>query len=361
MPRRWAAVLATIIALAASGCSGGGDANEARPGVRVRPARDVTFRVGPRGTASLGNAEEPAEFVQNNLVYYAKVIFGGGSGQDSSSCVVDGANDAFSFGIKIDDATGHPYTGPVTVRVEPILDDSQAFLTVADTCTSDVQFDRWPGGSLIGTISLGTDAPQDVDGAGEIGLKVLLDVPGTDTITIVPGEGAKSDRGDSLSANSMDQVPPRLGDHWHAAYGVFICDRYLAPLSDTTEDRLGIHTHGDGLIHIHPFTTAVTGASANLAAFARQVGLKLEDSSLELSNGKRYRNGDDCAGTAASVRVLVWESKDDPEPKEISGPFGKLTFSRDGMLIAIAFAPKSTIIDTPPSTPGLDRPSDVAG
>src|SRR5437763_1770591 len=29
--------------------------------------------------------------------------------------------------------------------------------------------------------------------------------------------------------------------------------QYLAPFTDASQDVLGIHTHGDGLIHIHPF------------------------------------------------------------------------------------------------------------
>ncbi|MGH2685267.1 MAG: hypothetical protein ACRDJP_07365, partial [Actinomycetota bacterium] len=49
-------------------------------------------------------------------------------------------------------------------------------------------------------------------------------------------------------------VPPRINEHWHAAYGVNICGDWDQPLVDTQNDRLGIHTHEDGIIHIHPFS-----------------------------------------------------------------------------------------------------------
>src|SRR5437867_7898846 len=55
------------------------------------------------------------------------------------------------------------------------------------------------------------------------------------------------------SASSADNSPPRAGvDHWHAAYGVDICGKFLSPITNTT-DPIGIHTHGDGVIHTHPF------------------------------------------------------------------------------------------------------------
>ena len=48
-------------------------------------------------------------------------------------------------------------------------------------------------------------------------------------------------------------------DHWHAAYGMYVCDHFLPPVTDAKEDVLGIHTHGEGVIHIHPFSAAASG------------------------------------------------------------------------------------------------------
>ena len=76
---------------------------------------------------------------------------------------------------------------------------------------------------------------------------------------------------------------PRLGDHWHAAYGFYICDanddsgRFLPDLTGTKEAQstdpatgnnvytdkhfrlYGIHSHGDGVIHYHPYGSRATG------------------------------------------------------------------------------------------------------
>ena len=30
-----------------------------------------------------------------------------------------------------------------------------------------------------------------------------------------------------------DAVAPKLGDHWHAAYGIYVFDTFMPPLSDT--------------------------------------------------------------------------------------------------------------------------------
>src|SRR5262245_47264640 len=42
---------------------------------------------------------------------------------------------------------------------------------------------------------------------------------------------------------------PTVEDHWHAAYGIYVCDQFLPPLTDTVADVTGLHTHGDGVAH----------------------------------------------------------------------------------------------------------------
>lgn len=61
-------------------------------------------------------------------------------------------------------------------------------------------------------------------------------------------------------AVDSDQAPyghPGLADHWHSAYSIYVCDE-ISPwvyFDDSGQDTTGIHSHGDGLIHIHPFVT----------------------------------------------------------------------------------------------------------
>ncbi|HEV7719736.1 MAG TPA: hypothetical protein VGO60_00545, partial [Iamia sp.] len=94
---------------------------------------------------------------------------------------------------------------------------------------------------------------------------------------------------------------PALGEHWHAAYGIYVCDRWVANMPDGPDDPLGIHTHEDGLIHIHPFLASSAGSSANLGKFFDQVGVKVTDSSITLPPGDQfgervYKNGETKCG-----------------------------------------------------------------
>ena len=55
---------------------------------------------------------------------------------------------------------------------------------------------------------------------------------------------------------------PLIGqDHWHAAYEIIVCG-VRQPNAPTWEG--GIHTHGDGIIHIDPFTANEEGLGARL-------------------------------------------------------------------------------------------------
>ena len=59
---------------------------------------------------------------------------------------------------------------------------------------------------------------------------------------------------------------PRVGDHWHSAYDVYVCDTFRSKIVLETDPN-GIHSHGDGLIHIHPFNKLASGRDAVLGEF----------------------------------------------------------------------------------------------
>ena len=106
--------------------------------------------------------------------------------------------------------------------------------------------------------------------------------------------------------DKVDAVPPRLTDHWHVAYGIDICGEPLPGLSDAKPDTSGIHSHGDGLIHIHPFSSRYTGKGANLGAFADTTGMTLTDSSLKVPGRDKLDNGDKCpAGDGKASKPAV--------------------------------------------------------
>ena len=85
----------------------------------------------------------------------------------------------------------------------------------------------------------------------------------------------------------------RVGDHWHATYQISVCGNVLPPLPGT---HGGVHTHGNGAIHIHPGSDREAGAHATLALFFATSGGELADGSLTLPSGETYANGDHCPG-----------------------------------------------------------------
>lgn len=93
---------------------------------------------------------------------------------------------------------------------------------------------------------------------------------------------------------------PRVGAHWHAPFSVEICGRALAfpPSPGNT------HTHGDGVIHVHPETDE-EGRQATLATFFASLGVSLKSGELVLPDGRRFRDGDRCGQTPGRLRLWV--------------------------------------------------------
>jgi hypothetical protein len=159
---------------------------------------------------------------------------------------------------------------------------------------------------------------------------------------------------------------PRRGeDHWHAAYGIYACDSFQPSLSDVGQDTLGIHTHNDGVIHIHPFLDSAAGTHAQIGIWFDQVQLNVEDDRIVLPDGTEYKEGeDDCDGEDAIVQVWRWAAASDAqegkEPAEvITEDFDDIRFRSDREAYTIAFAPEDAEIPAPESIPTLDNLSDV--
>ncbi|MBX3285549.1 MAG: hypothetical protein KF703_09425, partial [Actinobacteria bacterium] len=81
-------------------------------------------------------------------------------------------------------------------------------------------------------------------------------------------------------------------DHWHASFAINVCGKEQPPVQDVQEDILGIHTHGDGLAHIHPFSLRASGKRATMGKFFDQVGLVVTDDGFKGSDGKVYKAGE---------------------------------------------------------------------
>lgn len=154
----------------------------------------------------------------------------------------------------------------------------------------------------------------------------------------------------SRGQNNADASAPKVNkDHWHAALGFYVCNKFLPNLPQF-ENAEGLHTHGDGLIHLHPYLGSVAGRRATLGKFLQLAKVKVTETELKVENAHE-KNGDKCSGKAAQVYVQVNH---------------KLVNSVDnvrlqqGQLITIAFVPKGTKIPDPPSKAELQAPSDVS-
>src|SRR5215217_600552 len=122
--------------------------------------------------------------------------------------------------------------------------------------------------------------------------------------------------------------PPTFGDHWHVAYGVYTCDGFTDPLADQNGDANGIHTHEDGLIHIHPTSAQATGDKATLGVFDEETGLGLDDDRLEIPGGDTFVEGEDkCDGKPGIVQVAVWDDPSDESPEVVTEDVADIKFS----------------------------------
>ena len=126
-----------------------------------------------------------------------------------------------------------------------------------------------------------------------------------------------------LAAGTL--TPPRLAntakhtpaDHWHMAYGFYLCDHFAANLPSNPE-KGGIHTHDDGLIHVEPVAVDDTGSHATIGRFAKLAGLSVTDTSIHLPGDKTYKNGDKCPdGKTGEVQVKVNGKPVDGDAKNV--------------------------------------------
>lgn len=93
----------------------------------------------------------------------------------------------------------------------------------------------------------------------------------------------------------------RVGDHWHAQIAVSVCGQAIT-LPPSPGD---VHSHGDGLIHVHPGGASSSGDNANLGRFFDSLNLTFNDDSISTPDGKLYKNGDRCSGSASDGRLSV--------------------------------------------------------
>jgi len=174
-------------------------------------------------------------------------------------------------------------------------------------------------------------------------------------------------------ANAQDD--PLGRGHWHAAYGMYDCDHFLQPITNQNDSYngvpIGIHTHGDGIIHIHPFTTSASGRNAKLGWFAKTTGFTLTDTVIDVSapsvgvgDGKKMSTGDTCTVNGkqqtAKLKIAVWETRHAAKPVIYTSGFRNIAFTANEMLFTMALVPDGVDIPKPVSEPVLDKLTDTS-
>jgi hypothetical protein len=173
----------------------------------------------------------------------------------------------------------------------------------------------------------------------------------------------------SAAPRAGDPATGQAGDHWHASLDVNVCNAWepAAPAFETEADnasiRVGIHSHGDGLIHIHPFNSSESGSNATVGRFFKYGGWSASSDSLDLWNGNdgkpiQVKNGSTCtaADGTKTKGTLNWYVND---KKQSGDPSGYQPKDRDR--IVLAFEPPGTSLaslGTPPNQASLPQPSD---
>lgn len=157
---------------------------------------------------------------------------------------------------------------------------------------------------------------------------------------------------------------PQLGDHIHQAISVWVCGQEFLPDIPEFESTVGIHTHGDGVIHIHPASQLGVGANATLDRYMKDVREE-GDLDFSLTNDKltyleeTYEEGKtDCEGVDdPQLRMAYWPRVGDAEsePEITTGDFTELRLTDNGGGITIYFGDPDADIPKPPHAQDLAR------
>jgi len=151
---------------------------------------------------------------------------------------------------------------------------------------------------------------------------------------------------------------PRVGDHWHSAYDIYVCSESEVPLSDRTfrggwrskmiveRDPNGIHTHGDGLIHIHPFNSLASGKDAQMGEFFEAFGGYITDTSIKLDTGEVITEGFLCDGKPSILTLARYDVNNrEREPQIHTENLADVQFLKNLEAFTVAFVPENF---TPP-------------
>lgn len=154
---------------------------------------------------------------------------------------------------------------------------------------------------------------------------------------------------------------PQLGDHIHVAFAINVCGEFKEDIPEF-ESPVGIHTHGDGVLHVHPFSQLGVGANATLGRFfqdARDDGgldLKVTDTKLSFGDEPAEEGKTKCEGvTDPILRLAWWDNVQDPAsvPDVTTGDFNSRRLTTNGGGITLYYGAADADIPKPPTSANL--------
>ena len=180
------------------------------------------------------------------------------------------------------------------------------------------------------------------------------------------------------SRPQADASAPTIDDHWHHTYGFLICDTWVQLTGDgEAQDangrptnveyaRTGIHSHDDGLIHWHPFSSASVGSRAQLGVFLDVYDVELDNDVLqfpedqraqlpsEFQEDGRFESSEtectiDGVTETGRLQVVRWDNiSDTGDGTTFIAGFNDIRLDKDAMAVVIAFVPDGTDVGKPP-------------
>lgn len=160
-----------------------------------------------------------------------------------------------------------------------------------------------------------------------------------------------------ISNDNQAGASPAIGEHWHAYLGVNVCGQWLPnapefePRANEPGVRAGLHSHADGIMHIHPFSSDEAGNAATVGRFIDYGGWSLSDSSMKLWDGVEHKNGQDCGeGASAKPAEIQWTVGHYGQPWTGKARTGNpADFNpKNADIVAIYFLPKGEPLPEPP-------------
>ena len=154
------------------------------------------------------------------------------------------------------------------------------------------------------------------------------------------------------------------GDHWHSAYVINNCGEDL-PFINTQAGSDGIHTHGDGLVHVHPSNATAAGSNAKVGKFLKAAGADLTDDTYTPPPASVDENGtqiaedetvlaeaDGCDGSPATLKLAYWEDAYQTEPGEpdvvLTEDLADFVFEKNHGMFTLALVAEGEEITPPP-------------